>query len=291
MSHRVKFITDTTCDLPLPLLEKFDISVLSLHVFLGDEDHLDGVDITRQDLFDYANKTKRLPRTAAASVLDFVMVFKEAFDQGYDEIIFTGLSSKLSSTFQNAVLAAKGLEEIGYDPSKVFCLDSLQLSTGTAHLLVRGKQLAEQGMHAAQIVKELGYIVPRLCSSFVVDTLEYLHMGGRCSSVVYVASSMLKIHPQISVVDGGMVVGDKFRGSLEHCLANYQRKMVVDVLDSIEPELIFITHTCEPAVAEKARKEIQALGYFKDILVTDAGATISSHCGPGTLGYLYVKKA
>lgn len=293
MSQRIKFITDSTCDLPKEMLAELDIDWLPLHVFLGDDEYLDGVNIGRQDLFDYANQNNRLPRTAAATMLEFTTQFKQALDAGYDAVIYTGLSSQLSATFQSAILAKAEIEiELGYGEGKVFCVDSKQLSTGEAQLLLEGKRMADSGLDAADVAKSMDSLTGRLCSSFIVDTLQYLHMGGRCSSVQLVASNMLKIHPQISLVDGKMVVGDKFRGSMPHVLKSYQEKMVLSKLQQIDPRRIFITQTCiDQNVPLQAKRELEALNYFEEIIITQAGATISSHCGPDTLGYLYILKS
>lgn len=291
LTQRIKFFTDSTCDLPSEICAQKNITQLPLHVILGDEDHLDGVTVTRQELFDYSKKTKTLPKTAAVGIVDFLTAFKQAFDEGYTDVIYTGISEKISTTFNNARLARDEAEKSGIDPSRIHLVSSLQLSTGTAQLLWRGVDLANQGMDAETIVNTLNGYVPRLRTSFVVDTLEYLHMGGRCSSVAYVAGSMLKLHPMIVMKDGSMSVGDKYRGTIEHCLKLYQKKVVLDVLDTIVPDLIFVTHTCEdPHLAETAKAELDALNYFKHVQITMAGATISSHCGPNTLGYLYLVK-
>lgn len=199
---RTKILTDTTCDLSKERREALDITALPLHVMLGGVDHLDGVDVTQEQLFAYAQENKQLPKTAAISVAEFQAAFVEAFEAGYDEVVYTGLSSKLSSTFQNALLARDGLGEAGYDPARVHIVDSKQLSSGTAHLLLRGAEILRQGGSAQEVEEDMLRTVPKLSTHFVVDTLQYLHMGGRCSSIAYLAGSVLKLHPQINMVDG-----------------------------------------------------------------------------------------
>lgn len=287
---RIKIFTDTTCDLSPERRAAHDITALPLHVLLGGVDHLDGVDVTQQQLFDYVQRNKQLPKTAAISVLDFQTAFAQALDGGYDEILYTGLSSKLSSTFQNAGLAREALAEAGYDPARIHLVDSLQLSSGTAHLLLRAAHIAENGGTAQDIEKDLYHVIPLLSTHFVVDTLQYLHMGGRCSSIAYLAGSMLKLHPQINMIDGAMSAGEKFRGKLDHCIQLYKQRMVLDRLDRIDPHRIFVTSTLPPEEAEVLADEIRALDYFDEVLVESAGATISSHCGPNTIGYLYILK-
>ena len=180
---RTKILTDTTCDLSKERREALDITALPLHVMLGGVDHLDGVDVTQEQLFAYAQENKQLPKTAAISVAEFQAAFAQAFEAGYDEVVYTGLSSKLSSTFQNALLARDGLGEAGYDPARVHIVDSKQLSSGTAHLLLRGAEILRQGGSAQEVEEDMLRTVPKLSTHFVVDTLQYLHMGGRCSSI------------------------------------------------------------------------------------------------------------
>lgn len=287
---RTKILTDTTCDLSKERREALDITALPLHVMLGGVDHLDGVDVTQEQLFAYAQENKQLPKTAAISVAEFQAAFVEAFEAGYDEVVYTGLSSKLSSTFQNALLARDGLGEAGYDPTRVHIVDSKQLSSGTAHLLLRGAEILRQGGSAQEVEEDMLRTVPKLSTHFVVDTLQYLHMGGRCSSIAYLAGSVLKLHPQINMVDGAMIAGEKFRGKLDHCIQLYKQRVVLDQLDRIEPGRIFVTHTLTPEHGERLAEEIRALHYFDEVLVERAGATISSHCGPGTIGYLTIHK-
>lgn len=287
---RTKILTDTTCDLSKERREALDITALPLHVMLGGVDHLDGVDVTQEQLFSYAQEHKQLPKTAAISAAEFQTAFADAFEAGYDEIVYTGLSSKLSSTFQNALLARDGLAEAGYDPARVHIVDSKQLSSGTAHLLLRGAEILRQGGSAQEVEEDMLRTVPKLSTHFVVDTLQYLHMGGRCSSIAYLAGSMLKLHPQINMVDGAMIAGEKFRGKLDHCIQLYKKRMVLDQLDHIEPGRIFVTHTMSPEHGERLAEEIRALHYFDEVLVERAGATIASHCGPDTMGYLTIHK-
>lgn len=287
---RTKILTDTTCDLSKERRDALDITALPLHVMLGGVDHRDGVDVTQEQLFAYAQEHKQLPKTAALSVAEFQSVFIETFESGYDEMVYTGLSSKLSSTFQNALLARDGLREAGYDPARVHIVDSKQLSSGIAHLLLRGAEILQQGGSAQEVEEDMLRTVPKLSTSFVVDTLQYLHMGGRCSSVAYLAGSMLKLHPQINMVDGAMIAGEKFRGKLDHCIQLYKQRVVLDQLDHIEPHRIFVTTTMAPERAERLADEIRELHFFDEVLVESAGATISSHCGPDTMGYLTIHK-
>ena len=287
---RIKILTDTTCDLAPQRRAELDIRALPLHVELGGVDHRDGVDVTQEQLFAYAQEHKQLPKTAALSVQEFRQAFIETFEAGYDEMVYTGLSSKLSSTFQNALLARDSLREAGYDPERVRIVDSKQLSSGIAHLLLRGADILRQGGSARDVEEDMLRTVPKISTHFVVDTLLYLRMGGRCSSVAYLAGSMLKLHPQINMIDGAMSAGEKYRGKLDHCLQLYKKRVVLDQLDHIEPHRIFVTTTMAPERAERLAQEIRDLRFFDEVLVESAGATISSHCGPDTMGYLTIHK-
>ena len=287
---RIKILTDTTCDLAPQRRAELDIRALPLHVELGGVDHRDGVDVTQEQLFAYAQEHKQLPKTAALNVQEFRQAFIETFEAGYDEMVYTGLSSKLSSTFQNALLARDSLREAGYDPERVRIVDSKQLSSGIAHLLLRGADILRQGGSARDVEEDMLCTVPKISTHFVVDTLLYLRMGGRCSSVAYLAGSMLKLHPQINMIDGAMSAGEKYRGKLDHCLQLYKKRVVLDQLDHIEPHRIFVTTTMAPERAERLAQEIRDLRFFDEVLVESAGATISSHCGPDTMGYLTIHK-
>ena len=292
MPQEIRFLTDTTCDLPAQTLAELNIPALPMHVALGGQDHLDGVDVTRQQLYDYAKRTRQLPKTAAVSEQQFLDAFTAAFDGGCGHLFYLGLSSLLTSAYQNALAAREEMAKRGIERERIHVLDSRQLSTGTAHLLIEGSAMAREGLEPGEIERRLKELKRRLSTSFVVDTLEYLHMGGRCSSVAYVAGSMLRLHPQINMDDGAMHVGDKFRGGIARCIEQYEKKMVEDKLKEIEPRRIFITHTCEDeTMVREAYERLKALGYFEDIRITEAGATISSHCGPNTLGFLYIRRA
>ena len=288
---RTKLFSDTTCDLSEDLLKKHDISVLHMHVMLGEEDRIDGVNVTAEQLLDYAKATKQLPKTSAVSMLDFQNTFQEALDNGYDALIYTGLSSELSSTFHNAQLAKEALVEMGYDADRIHLVDSRQLSSGEAHLLLRAAEIIENGGTAQDAVKDMLDVIPRLSTHFVVDTLQFLHMGGRCSSAAYLAGSMLKLHPQINMIDGAMSAGEKFRGKMDSVIQQYKKRVVLDQLDNIDPSRIFVTSTLPKDKAEVLAEEIRQLGYFKEVIMQFAGATISSHCGPNTIGYLTIHKA
>ena len=167
-------------------------------------------------------------------------------------------------------------------------MDSKSLSTGIGLQIIEAAIMAEQGMEAAEIVEKIRSMQPRVRASFVVDTLTYLHRGGRCSGLAALAGSALKLHPLISVVDGKMLPGKKYRGKMNRVIIDYVKDMEED-LKHAKADRVFITHSgCEEEILNAVKKELAALGYFSEILTTRAGSVITSHCGPGTLGVLFI---
>lgn len=286
----IRFFSDSTIDLPEEILHTYGIHTLPLHVMMDDHEYLDGVEITAKQLYEYAHRTKRLPKTSAVEPEAFHSAFAEALDEGCDGIIYSGLSGALSATYSNACLARAMLADEGRDARNIHIIDSSQLSTGIAQLMLYGVERAQDGMDAKAVADSMTALLPRIRSSFIVDTLLYLHMGGRCSSLQYIASNMLRIHPQINVTDGKLIPGDRFRGNQTYAIRQYFERVVEKNLESIDPKRIFITHTCEPEQVQAARVLVEQTGYFQEIIETQAGATIASHCGPGTLGFLFIKK-
>jgi len=287
--RKIRFISDSTIDLPQELLKKHGIPLVPLRIFMDGKDYLDGVDIKTHQLYEFAQRTKTLPKTSAAHLKDIYALFRQRLE-AEEDIIYTGISSELSSTYQSASLVRDQLASEGYDTDRIHLVDSLQLSTGIAQLVLHGVDLREQGLEVSAIAEDMWKFRERICSSFYIDTLEYLHMGGRCSALTLLASNVLRIHPQINVTAGKLVPGDRFRGSLRHSLTQYFDSMVKGRLDTIDPKRLFITHTSEPGIVAEARQLTQELNYFDEIVETYAGATIASHCGPGTLGFIYLLK-
>ncbi len=281
--NKVKIFTDSTVDLTKDLVEKYEIGVVPLYVNIEDASYLDGIEITTADLYRIVDEKQTLPKTSTAPVTDFVDAFTPWINDGYD-IIFMGVSSKLSSTYQTAALAARE-----FDEGRVTLVDSLSLSTGTALQVVKAAELAKAGLDSKTIAGIVSEITPRVRASFIIDTLKYLHMGGRCSAIQLLASNVLKIHPQIIVKDGAMIVGAKFRGKWKNCLDNYYEVTVGDG-SQIDPERVFITHSKNQETAEYFKQRMEKELNIKEILITEAGTVISSHCGPGTIGILYIEK-
>lgn len=281
---KVIITSDSTSDLSPDLVEEFNIQIIPLHINIGNDSYKDGVEITPKEIFRAFEKEGILPKTSAVSIYDLQVTFETLLDEGY-EIIHFSISSLFSSTHQNAVNAANNL-----DSDKITLIDSYNLSTGVGHSVLRAAELAKDGYSREDIVKEVESIIPRINASFVIDSLTYLWKGGRCSGLSALGANIIKIKPCIEVVDGKMKVGKKYRGSIERCLNAYVDERLSD-LDKIEPRRIFITHTVQDEeLIQKIKERLESKNYFEEILVTSAGGTISCHCGPGTLGIIYIDK-
>ena len=281
--NNIKITCDSTCDLPRELYAKYDVEVVALAVTLGDTLHRDGVDITAPELFSYVKESGTLPKTSAISMGEYMDVFGKYVKEGRT-VIHINLSSNLSSSHQNAVLAA---QELG----NVYVVDSRNLSSGSGHLVVEAAEMAAQGLDAETIVARLNEMKERLDVSFVLQTLEYLQKGGRCSSVAALGARALQLRPEIRVADGGMGVGKKYRGSMEKSVLDYVRGRL-EGRDDIDTHRIFVTHSpMDQAVVDKAIALVRELHPFEEVIETSAGCTICSHCGPNCLGVLFFKKA
>ena len=279
----IKITCDSTCDLPQELYAKYDVEVVALSVALGEELHRDGVDISAPELFAYVKESGTLPKTSAVSMGEYLDVFGKYVREG-KTVIHINLSSNLSASYQNAMLAA---EELG----NVYVVDSRNLSTGSGHLVIEAAEMAAQGMEAEAIVAQLNKMKERVDASFVLQTLEYLQKGGRCSSVAALGARALQLRPEIRVADGGMGVGKKYRGSMEKSVLDYVRGRL-EGRDDIDTRRIFVTHSpMDQAVVDKAIALVRELHPFEEVIETCAGCTICSHCGPNCLGVLFSKKA
>lgn len=280
---KIKIISDSTGDLSPELIEKYDIAIVPLYVLMGDNMQKDGLEVTPDDIYAHVEKTGKLPSTSAPNLGDFQDEFKKWRDQGYD-IVHFNISSDFSSSYQNACAAAEGMDG-------VYVVDTRNLSTGSGLVVLHGAELAQQGKSAAEIKAACDAMVDKVEASFVVDSIDYLHKGGRCSSVAALGANLLKLKPLIEVIDGKMKAGKKYRGNIDKVILNY----VADKLrgrDDIDKHRIFITHTkCSPVTVQQVRGKINELyPGFEEILETTAGCTVTSHCGPGTLGILFVRK-
>lgn len=281
----VKILSDSTCDLSKELIEKYDIEVLPLHIVLGDKEYLDGVEIGPDEIYEWSDANKTTPKTSAASITD-VMELYEKYEKDYDELVIFSISGKMSTTVNVMRMAAEELEI----EDRVFVVDSENLSTGGGHLVIEAAVMAQEGRSAKEIVEYVTELRPRVRASFVVDTLTYLHRGGRCSGVAALAGSALKLHPKIVVEDGAMKPDKKYRGKMKKVILDYAKEMEPQLLEA-KKDRVFITHSgCEAEVLASVKEYLESLNHFDEILTTRAGGVISSHCGPGTLGVLYIVK-
>ena len=279
---KIKVCCDSTCDLTQVLYEEYNIHVVPLTIALGDELRLDSVNIDADELFEYVARSGQLPKTSAISIGEYLDVFGKYVSEGYS-VIHINLSSLLSSSHQNACLAAAELEN-------VYVVDSKNLSTGSGHLVLLAAAMAESGMEAEEIVRILNEKKEKLDVSFVLQTLEFLHKGGRCSSLAAFGANALKLHPEIKVSNGGMTVGKKYRGDIEKSILAYVHGRL-DGREDIDTDRIFVTHSGVPEdILNKVVATVKELHPFKEVLITRAGCTISTHCGPDCLGVLFFTK-
>ncbi len=282
----VKIISDSTSDLSQELLDRYDITLVPLIVRLGDQQYEDRVNITSEEIFDWSNSTKKAPTTACANAWSVQECFKK-YLASHDEIVAFAISSSMSATYANMVEAAA---ELGAS-KRVHVIDSRNLSTGIGLLVLEAAEMAQAGKSGAEIVAHVESLIPSVRASFVVDTLTFLHRGGRCSGAAALAGSVLKLHPKIIVKDGKMSVDKKYRGSLAHAISTYTADLHDDLL-AADKKRVFITHSgCDREIVEQVRTYLTALHHFDEVIETRAGGVISCHCGPGTLGVLFVESA
>lgn len=276
----IKITSDSTCDLSPELLARYQISLLPLCVNLGDQTYYDGDNITPAEIFDHVSKTGQLPTTSATNISTYMDFFAPLAEQ-YEAVIHINLGSGFSSCHQNARLAAEEMDN-------VYVIDSENLSTGQGLVVIEAAEAALRGEKAEDIVAMLHDLVSRVDTSFVVDKLDYLVKGGRCSSAAALGANLLNLKPCILLTDGKMGVGKKYRGNWAKVLPGYAQ----DRLNGKEVcmDRVFITYTsCPPEVVETLRTYLQGLG-FGEVLETVAGSTITAHCGPNTLGVLFIRK-
>lgn len=278
----IRITCDSTCDLTASLYETYRAQPVPLGVSLGDDFRRDGVNIKPQDIYAFAAATGSLPKTSAISVGEYEELFRSLTAQG-DPVIHINLSSELSASHQNACLAAQMV-------GNVYVVDSRNLSSGSGHLVLLARELADEGKSPEEIVAALEEARAKLDVSFVLQTLEYLHMGGRCSGVAAFGANLMKLRPEIEVIGGKMQVGHKYRGTMEKTILAYIRGRLEGRTD-IDCHRIFITHSGVPQdIEDKAVALVKELQPFREVIVTSAGCTISSHCGPNCLGVLFLRK-
>ncbi len=283
MSNKVAITVDSTFDLSPELVKKFDIKgIVPLYVALGENSYKDGIDVDNKQLEQYFNEKKALPKTSAATPFDFAEVFTKLHDEGYD-VVHIDIGEGFSSTYRNACIAA---EQVG----NVWVVNSNSLSSGVGILATIAADLAKEGKSAKEIFCICTDLTEKMDISFCIDTLTYLHKGGRCSSVAALGANLLNLKPCIEVKNGAMGVGKKYRGNIKKVLPNYIKDRLEDRND-IDTKRIIITHTMkDDKYVETIIDEVRKYQPFEEIYITKAGSTIFTHCGPGTLGIIYLHK-
>ncbi len=281
----VKIISDSTCDLSKDLLEKYDVSILPLHVVLGEKECEDGVEISPDEIYRWSDENGVTPKTSAPALDKTMELFKPFVEEGREVVCFS-ISEDMSTTANVMRLAAEELNA----SHLVTVIDSANLSTGIGLLVIEAAIMAQEGKKASEIAARLEKLKPLVRSSFVVDTLTYLYRGGRCSGLAALAGGVLKLHPKIVVESGKMKPAKKYRGKIDKVILEYVKDMEAD-LKASKRDRVFITHSgCDDETIEMVRAYLKNLNIFGEILVTRAGGVISSHCGPGTLGVLFIAK-
>ena len=285
MPRPVCITYDSTCDLTPQLLERFHIRTVPLTIQSGERVFPDDGHYTSSDLYADYRRNGTLPKTTAVSPEAFKAFFAPILAEGFD-IVHIDISSELSCTCQNAVLAAQELAEQG----EIHVVDSRQLSTGGGLLALQGARLRDSGMAASDIAAELRHLAPHSDTSFVLDTLEYMWKGGRCSGVAALGANVLKLKPCLEMREGRLVVCKKYRGTMEKVYRQYITERLAD--KAVVEDWAFITHSGEvPEETLQGLTElVRELAPFKEVFVTQAGCTVSSHCGPGTLGVLFLRQ-
>lgn len=278
---KIKITTDSTCDLSKDLLEQNDITVIPMTVIKNEQSYLDGVNITTEEIFNHVASGGNLCSTAAINVSDYQDWFSK-FSADYDGIIHINLSAEFSSSHQNACLAAEEFDN-------VVAIDSRSLSTGQGLVVLKACEIAKSASSLEEIKEKLINFTTKVEASFLLDRLEYMVKGGRCSAAAALGANLLNLKPCIEVKDGKMSVVKKYRGNYAKCLTSYVKDRLAD-RDDLDRGILFVTRTpISDECLQAVKDAVDQYGNFENIYWTDAGATISCHCGPGTLGVLFVR--
>jgi len=281
LDKKVILSTDSTCDLSAELKARYNVNYMPYHINLDGKEYLDNVDITPDEIFKAYEEKKLLPKTSAINAADYEEYFKKLTKEG--EVIHINLGGALSASYNNSRLAAMECEG-------VYVVDSCNLSTGIGHLVIEAGKMIEEGLGAKEIALRLEEMKTKVHSSFILDTLEYMHAGGRCSSVVKLGANLLKLKPCIEVnnKDGSMEVGKKYRGELTSVLPKYVKDKLLSET-SLRTDKIFITYSeGDEKYIELIKNAVTECAEFENIFITKASCTISCHCGPNTFGILYM---
>ena len=280
----IKIVADSTCDLSVELIEKYDITIIPLNIVLDMRSYLDGVQITADEIYTWADRMNTTPKTAAPE-LGYIINTLQPFVDAGEDIIFFGISEDMSVTCNSVRLAA---QEMSYE--KLWVVNSQNLSTGIGLQVIKAAELAQSGLGAEEIVKRVEETRGKVRASFVIDTLTYLHRGGRCSSVTALLGNALKLKPMICVKQGKMGVDKKYRGKQRAVVHNYAKDLESQLLQA-DTRRVFITHSgIDQGILDEIYDYLMGLKHFEEILITRAGGVVSSHCGPNTLGILFIEK-
>ncbi len=279
---KIKILSDSTCDLPQALVDKYNIGIVPLIVMKDDQEFLDGVTITPADIFAHVAAGGKLCSTAARSLIVYQELF-ETYAKEYDGIVHISLGSSFSSCYQNACLAADEFDNVRV-------VDSQNLTTGQGLIVLKACELSESAASLDELKEALDAYAAKVESSFVVDKLDYLAKGGRCSSATALGANVLNLKPCIDLKDGKMGVGKKYRGNFAKCLVNYIKERLEDRED-IDWSTVFVTYTdISDEVHTAIVDAVRTYGKFENVLEATAGCTVSCHCGPGTMGVIFVRK-
>lgn len=269
---------DSTADVPAAIIEKYGIEVVPLYVNLGEKSYRDGIEITNADIEKYVEETGKLPTTSAPDPATFIDYFADA-SQRAEFVIYFSISSELSCSYQNACLAAS-------DFDNVYVIDSRSLCVGEAISVIKACELAKEGKTPHEIVEYINTYKTKINGTFVIDKLDYLHKGGRCSAAAALGANVLQLKPTIELRGGKLEVGKKYRGKFAKVVASYVEERLADA-KPVE-DYVFLAYTrCDDAVVQAAKNALEASGLFKNIITADAGSTIFCHCGPSTLGIMF----
>lgn len=278
---KIVIAADSTCDLSPELIKENNIKIIPLYVNLGEKSLKDGIDIVPSDIFKYVEETGNLPKTSAIPLGEFMDVFSE-LKKDADAVIYFSISSGFSSSYQNAVIAAEETEN-------VYVVDTKNLSTGEGLLVLKACKMAREGASCEEILKEMEVLSERVDASFVLEKLDFLRKGGRCSALAHLGANILGIKPCIEVLDGGMTVGKKYRGKFTAVLEKYVNDKLSEA--EVDDEFAFFTYSeCDSAYVEAGVEAVRKTGKFKNLYITKAGCTVTTHCGGNTMGVLFIRK-
>ena len=281
----IKIIADSTCDLSPELIKKYDIGIIPLHIIMDGQSFDDGVNVTPDDIFKWSEETKNTPGTSSSSMMEIIDVYKE-YLKTYDYLLCFSISRKFSGSYNMMRSAARELDAL----DRIYVINSKNLCSAIGLLIIKAKEMVDKGKEIEEIYAKIRDMRPYVNSSFVVDTLDYLHRGGRCSDAAHLLGVALKMHPKIIVEEGEMRVSKKYRGNMKRVHREYLEDLK-DELKKARKERVFLSYSGDyPDDLDEIRDILYKKYRFKEVLVTRAGGVISSHCGPGTMAIFFMEK-